>query len=92
MKYFEVHKYELTGQELCSRVASDGESLTLPEETGDINTRVIGFMVSELDEGGEVVDTRWYNCRDGGKTVDVAIVLEQIKKDHPAGEWQNHDW
>lgn len=92
MRYFEVHKYEITGQELCSRVDAEGESLNLPEETGDISTRVLGFMVSELDERGVAVATKWYAVCDGGDGREVEEALEQIKADHPAGEWQNNDW
>lgn len=92
MKYFEVHKYEITGQELCSRVYSDGESINEPEETMDISTRVLGFMVSEMDEDGLVGDTRWYAVHDGGEAEGVERVLEEIKSDYPAEEWENLEW
>lgn len=40
------------------------------------------YYVDEMDETGLVLDTKEYSVED----------FKKIEEDHPAGEWQNHNW
>lgn len=46
------------------------------------NDNIIEYLVDELDEDGCVVKTLSYDVED----------FADIAKDHPAPEWQCHDW
>lgn len=92
MRYFEVHKYEITGRELRSRVYSDGESIDEPEETGDETNVVLFYAVNEYEDGGAEWGLKYYPITTTGDQNNEAEVLAQIHADHPAGDWQNDDW
>ena len=46
------------------------------------NDNIVEYLVDELDEDGCVVKTLLYDVED----------FSDIAKDHPAPEWQCHDW
>lgn len=94
MKYFEVHKYWLVGEECVARVESDGEPCEgTTDNTGDITEVVLFYAVNEYSEGGEEIGSmKYYPITTTGDKNNETEVLEQIKSDYPAGEWQNNDW
>lgn len=88
MRYFEVHKYWLAGEECVARVYSDGEPCEGTEDnTGDITEVVLFYAVNELDEAGITIgSTKYYPITTTGDVNNEEEVLEQIKADYPAGE------
>lgn len=93
MKYFEVHKEELRGSLMSGEIYADGEYINEADEL-EIRTLTTGFSVYEYDEQGVRTGTEFYPVSTdmGGWSDDADEVLKQIKADHPANEWQNHDW
>ena len=93
MKYFTVEKEKLVGTLVTGGVYSDGEYINLPSDT-DLQETVTGFTVTIYDEGGMIKECKFYpvsiNTRDWATNEDE--VLEQIKSDYPAPEWQNNNW
>lgn len=91
MKYFEVAEGRLGGNIITTPVSADGEWCGGSELTEDKDDVLLWYRVREEDEGG-LVDIVYYavDYHDGVSNADE--VLEQIKADHPAGEWQNNDW
>lgn len=82
MRYFQVYR-EAFSQPLRERIASDGT----PLDAGDIiDDVIIRLVVEEMDEAGVILDEQYYHGYDEND------LLEQIKSDYPAGEWQNNDW
>lgn len=93
MRYFEVHKEELRGSLMSGEVYSDGEYSSEADEL-ECATITTGFSVYEYAESGERLGTEFYPVRtDMGDFSDNADeVLEKIKADYPATEWQNNNW
>lgn len=93
MKYFTVNKETLSGMMTTSEVYSDGEHVSLPD---DVEAREItmGFSVSEYDEQGLIQNVKFYPVATDMESLEdnADEVLEQIKQDYPAGEWQNNNW
>lgn len=93
MKYFTVDKETLSGMMTTGEVYSDGEYVSLPD---DVEAREItmGFSVSEYDEQGMIQDVKFYPVATDMESLEdnANEVLEQIKQDYPAGEWQNNNW
>ena len=93
MKYFAVDKETLSGMMTTGEVYSDGEYVSLPD---DIEAREItmGFSVSEYDEQGMIQNVKFYPVATDMESLEdnADEVLEQIKQDYPAGEWQNNNW
>ncbi len=93
MRYFEVKKEELCGTLVGGSVYSDGEYVDLPD---DIEQRTIttGFSVWEYEESGMTGNVEFYPVKIDFEswTTNEDEVIEQIKADHPAGEWQNNEW
>ena len=93
MKYFEVEKEVLSGDIIVGTCASDGtvESFNCADPL-DIT---LGFTVHVWNDE-ESFEDEWYPVKTDTSTSDYPNneddVLEQIKKDHPAGEWQNNNW
>lgn len=84
MNTFQVYR-EGGGNLWRERIASDGTPLLgTEEETDDYMTRL---MVYEFEDDSPVVTgVKYYYGEDEDE------LLEQIKRDYPAKEWQNHDW
>lgn len=95
-KYFSVDLEVLRGtQSNAGEVYSDGE---IADDSGadDIEIREIitGYTVREYDENGNRIGTEFYPvATDFSSWEDNhEEVLEKIKADYPAGEWQNDNW
>lgn len=86
MNYFEVYVAEATPLTI-TRVYSDGS--VIPETEDCIGNEIIEYIVYEYEEDGTMIGEKHYAIS-GAMGEDEA--MEQIKEDHPAGEWQNHDW
>lgn len=94
MRYFEVRKEAFTGVVVAGTVDSDGDYVDLPYDTDETGEITVGFSVFEFGENGMTENVEFYAVKTD--TTDWSNneeeVLEQIKADYPAGEWQNHDW
>lgn len=87
MNYFTV--YERKARELMqTEVFSDGEPDLDTEMKIDVDS-IIEYVVNEYDENGELLAEQHYIV---SEYRDAQDLLEQIKEDHPAGEWQNDKW
>ena len=93
MKYFSVNREELVGTMTTGEVYSDGEYVNLPD---DVEQRSItmGFSVSEHGEDGMIQDVKFYPVATDMEsfTDDSDEVIEKIKADYPAPDWQNNNW
>ena len=93
MKYFSVNKEELVGTMTTGEVCSDGEYSSLPD---DIEARSItlGFSVSIYGEDGMIEDVKFYPVATDTESFsdNCDEVLEKIKADYPAPDWQNNNW
>lgn len=87
MNYFEVYVAEATPLTI-SKVYSDGT--VIPNTEDVIGNEITEYIVYEYEEDGTLFNTSHYQIGGFYSTEDEA--MEQIKEDHPAGEWQNHDW
>ena len=94
MKYFEVEKKVLAGNVMVVACASDGTALGSYNRANPLEI-TLGFTVYTWDDV-ESFEVKWYPVKTDTSTSDYPNneddVLEQIKKDHPAGEWQNTNW
>lgn len=93
MKYFSVNREELVGMMTTGVIYSDGEYKDLPDDVEARNI-VMGFSVSEYDEQGMIQTVEFYPVVTDMESLEdnSEEVLDKIKADYPAGEWQNHDW
>ena len=93
MKYFGVKKEELVGNLTSGVVYGDGEYAEEPDET-ECRTMTIGYNVWEYNEDGTTDRVVFYKVDTDTEawTDNEDEVLEKIKADHPAGEWQNNNW
>lgn len=94
MKYFEVRKEVLDGTTRQYNVLMDGTHAGTSESDGEARTLTTGFSVWEYDEQGLTQNVEFYPVETNmGTWEDNANdVLNYIIEDHPAGEWQNHEW
>lgn len=99
MIYFEVHKEFVRGTMFRYEIESDGsqasDSYSVDDENAnDVFEMTIGYVVNTYDEQGMHLDTNFYKVdTDTATWQDNADeVLEQIKADYPAGEYQNDRW
>lgn len=94
MMYFSVEKEVLAGYRLVGLCAGDGSSLESFNKAEYMNI-TLGFNVRIWNDE-ESFEDEWYPVRTDTSTSDYPNneddVLERIKKDHPAGEWQNDNW
>lgn len=93
MKTFEVHKEELRGSLMSAECYADGEFINEADEM-EIVSMTTGFSVYVYDEQGVREDTIFYPVKTDTESWEnnEEQVLEQIKRDFPAGEWQNNAW
>ena len=99
MRYFSVEKEIVRGEMYRYPVCIDGtqaqaeyEVDTWGEETDKSITT--GFTFIEYDESGISIDYKFYPVETNMATYEnnENEVLEKIISEHPATEWQNHDW
>ena len=93
MKYFQVNKEELIGTLTTGEIYSDGEYVNLPDDIEQRNL-TMGYSVSIYDENGMIEDVKYYPVKIDTESWETNEdeVLEKIKADFPAGEWQNNQW
>ena len=94
MRYFTVEKEVMRCAPVSYGVNSDGTQNSDEWEQDIINELTTGFSVIEYDENGVRGDTDFYPVQTDATnwTNNEAEVLEKIKADHPASEWQNNEW
>ena len=94
VRYFEVEKETLLGETWRAIVECDGSEAENPRKCDENVEITTGFNVIERDEDGLIVNVEFYEVRTnmGDFTNNEDEVLEKIKQDHPAGEWQNNEW
>lgn len=96
MIYFTVEKELVRGSLYCHEVESDGSraSDTWSVESDEVFEMTTGFTVHTYDEQGVHIDTNYYPVETNTATWqdNADEVLEQIKADYPAGEYQNNNW
>lgn len=92
MKYFEVEEGRIESPIITHAVASDGSWCSGGEVLEDKDDILLWYRVLEYNEDGTSLNVVYYNVSDDGEHSDADEVLERIKNDHPAGEWQNNDW
>lgn len=99
MIYFEVEREFVRGKMFRHEVESDGsqasDSYSVDDEdANDVFEMTIGYVVNTYDEQGMHLDTNFYKVdTDTATWQDNADeVLEQIKANYPAGEYQNNRW
>lgn len=94
-KYFTVEEVSVIGSPKQIEVKSDGtwtdDECSLEKSMATIN---IGYIVSEYDETGDCLAQRSYPVKTDVLTMtDNSVeVLERIRADYPASEWQNNAW
>ena len=93
MKYFSVNKEELVGMMTTGEIYSDGEYKNLPDDVEARNI-TMGFSVMEYGEDGMIENVKFYAVETDMESLanNEDAVLNKIKEDYKAGEWQNHDW
>ena len=93
MKHFSVNKETLSGMMTTGEVYSDGEYVNLPD---DIEAReiVMGYSVMEYGENGMIENVKFYPVATDMESFedDSEFVLDKIKQDYPAPDWQNNQW
>lgn len=99
MVYFVVEKEFVRGKMFRHEVESDGSQASdsyevEDEDANDVFEMIIGFTVHTYDEQGVHIDTNYYPVETNTATWqdNADEVLEQIKADYPAGEYQNNNW
>lgn len=92
MKSFMVYRYEIIGKRAETPINSDNTDAGVGIRDERTDKWLVGFNVYEYDdETMEQVKKTYYIDR-GRPGADPDSVIEQIKKDHPAGEWENYNW
>lgn len=86
MNYFEVYVAEATPLTI-SKAYSDGT--VIPNTEDVIGNEITEYIVYEYEEDGTMIGEKHYAI---GGAMGEDEAMEQIREDHPAGEWQNHDW
>lgn len=92
MRYFEVEEGRIESPITTHAVASDGGWCSGEEVLEDKADILLWYRVLEYNEDGTSHNVVYYNVSDDGEYSNADEVLEQIKADHPAGEWQSNDW
>lgn len=93
MKYFEVYKLYIRGQfeeyNCLSDGNDDGEVISNDDRE---HLWFIGFEVWEYEEDGTTIGRKKYYVDRGRAGATTDDLLDKIKEEHPAGEWQNNNW
>ena len=81
MKYFKVELRQIKGDIIAGEVDCAGEIIDLPDIIETNETHDLGYVVYELDEGGDILGTIY------------GLTLDEIKKEYSADNgWQNNNW
>lgn len=94
MRYFSVHKEELSGVATSGEIFSDGEYVALPDDTETVNI-TLGYSVYEYDENGMTSSVEFYPVKTNTEsfTNNEEAVLDKIKSIYtPENRWQNNNW
>lgn len=95
MKNFRVEE-EYVARINRIEVASDGEPVGEPYDVDSDSCQSItlGYNVFEEDEEGYTWHIEFYPVQTDMRTFksNKKEVLEQIKSDYPAPDWQNNEW
>lgn len=94
MKYFRVEEDWISNIPRRMEVASDGEQVAEGYDTSEIVNIILGYSVFIEGEDGRTEDVEFYPVSTNTRTLEDnhKEVLEQIKQDFPAPEWQNNAW
>lgn len=94
MKYFRVEEEYMEGFTNRREVFSDGEPVGDAYSVDETVRIYLGYNVFEEDEQGMTQNVEFYPVKTDTQTFEsnALEVLEQIKRDYPAGEWQNNNW
>lgn len=97
MKYFRVEEEYITGVIKRFEVASDSDPIGEPYDIDNDtipNQITLGYNVFEEDEEGYTWNVEFYPVATDFRTFEsnALEVLEQIKRDYPADEWENVSW
>lgn len=92
MRYFEVEEGRIKAPIETHYIDSGGGWCSGGEVLEDEAEILLWYRVWEYDEDGRPLNVVYYNVCDDGEHSNADEVLEKIKADHPASEWQNNDW
>lgn len=94
MMYFNVEKEVLAGARMVGLCASDGTPEVGYNKAEDLEI-TLGFTVHVWNDE-ESFEDEWYPVKTDTSTSeyrnDEEEVIEKIKEDHPAGEWECFNW
>lgn len=81
MRYFKVELQHIKGDIIAGEVDCAGEIIGLPDIVETNVTQNLGYVVYELDESGDILDTIY------------GLTLDEIKEEYSADNgWQNNNW
>ena len=81
MRYFKVELQQIEGDIIAGEIDDIGEMIELPDIVEPNETHDLGYVVYELDEDGDILDTIY------------SLTLDEIKKEYSADNgWQNNNW
>lgn len=93
MKYFDVYKLYIRGQfeeyDCLSDGSDDGRVISNDDRE---HLWFIGFEVWEYEEDGTTIERKKYYVDRGRTGATADDLLDRIKEEHPACEWQNNNW
>lgn len=94
MKYFRVEKEIMRGSTLRYEIYADQSEASSEHECDEVVEICLGFHVYEISEEGYTLGVEFYPvCVDMQDFTDNSSeVIEQIKRDYPASDWNNNDW
>lgn len=81
MRYFKVEEQLIAGAILQGEVDKNGEQLYLPDTVETNEEKSLGYIVYELDEDNNIIDT-----------IYGYLDIDEIIKDFAKPEWINRSW
>lgn len=94
MKHFRVEEEWVSGIPRRMEVASDGEQIGEGYDTSEIVNITLGYNVFVEGEDGRTEGVEFYPVSTNMETFDDnhEQVLDRIKRDYPAPDWENVSW
>lgn len=95
MRSFTVYKRTVSGVPVEFSILLDQTPADEEERVVGERTEIcLGFTVVETDEDGSILATPFYPVKTNPRTLtdNSETVLDQIKADHPEGDWNNNEW
>lgn len=94
MKYFRVEEEYVSAPMRRVEISSNGEQIAEPYEADDIVCITVGYNVFVEGEDGRTEYVKFYPVKIDTEDFsdNSAQVLEQLKRDYPAPDWQNNSW